>query len=176
MAGHNGTGMDAAMQAVLTDDPDFLRDLVTHVVQEILETEMIAHLGAESDERTASRTGQRNGYKPRQLQTRVGTLTLLVPQDRAGTFATQVFARDQRTEKALVLSLMEMYLQGVSTRKVRETRKPCAGQPSRRVRCRDWRARSMPTSRRGALGHSRIIAIRTSRWMPATNISAPMGR
>jgi len=119
MAVNNGTGVDAAMQAVLVDDPDFLRDLVTHVVQEILETEMTAHLGAASYERTESRTGQRNGYKPRQLQTRVGTLTLLVPQDRAGTFSTQVFARYQRTEKALVLSLMEMYLQGVSTRKVR---------------------------------------------------------
>ena len=78
MAGHNGTGMDAAVQAVLTDDPDFLRDLVAHVVQEILETEMTAHLGAASYERTAARTGQRNGYTPRQLQTRVGTLTLLV--------------------------------------------------------------------------------------------------
>jgi len=93
--------------------------LVTHVVQEILEAEMTAHLGAASDERTECRTGQRNGYKPRQLQTRVGTLTLMVPQDRAGTFSTQLFAHYQRTEKALVLSLMEMYLQGVSTRKVR---------------------------------------------------------
>ncbi len=119
MATSNGTGVNAAMQAVLTDDPDFLRDLVTHVVQEILEAEMTAHLGAASYERTESRTGQRNGYKPRQLQTRVGTLTLLVPQDRAGTFSTQLFARYQRTEKALLLSLMEMYLQGVSTRKVR---------------------------------------------------------
>ncbi len=65
MARHNGTGVDAAMQAVLTDDPDFLRDLVTHVVQEILEAEMTAHLGATPYERTESRTGQRNGYKPR---------------------------------------------------------------------------------------------------------------
>lgn len=46
MARHHGTGMNAAMQAVLVDDPDFLRDLVTHVVQEVLETEMTAHLGA----------------------------------------------------------------------------------------------------------------------------------
>ncbi len=127
MATNNGTGMDAAVQAVLTDDPDFLRDLVAQVVQEILETEMTAHLGAAPYERTAARTGQRNGDKPRQLQTRVGTLTLLVPQDRAGTFATQVFARYQRTEKALVLSLMEMYLQGVSTRKVREITEALCG-------------------------------------------------
>ncbi len=80
---------------------------------------MTAHLGTELYERTERRTGQRNGYKLRQLPTWLGTLTLLVPQDRAGTFSTQLFARYQRTEKALVLSLMEMYLHGVSTRKVR---------------------------------------------------------
>jgi putative transposase len=118
MATGNGTSVDAAVQAVLTDDPGFLRDLVAHVVQEMLETEMTVHLGAAPYERTATRTGQRNGYQPRQLQTRVGTLTLRVPQDRAGTFSTQLFARYQRTEKALLLSLMGMYLEGVSTRKV----------------------------------------------------------
>jgi putative transposase len=118
MATGNGTSVDAAVQAVLTDDPGFLRDLVAHVVQEMLETEMTAHLGAAPYERTATRTGQRNGYQPRQLQTRVGTLTLRVPQDRAGTFSTQLFARYQRTEKALLLSLMGMYLEAVSTRKV----------------------------------------------------------
>ncbi len=127
MAVDNGTGMDAAVQAVLTDDPDFLRALVGQALQAILEVEMTAHLGATPYERTAMRTGQRNGYKPRQLQTRVGTLTLLVPQDRAGTFSTQLFARYQRTEKALVLSLMEMYLEGVSTRKVRDITEALCG-------------------------------------------------
>lgn len=154
MTTNHGTGVDAAMQAVLMDDPDFLRDLVGHIVQEMLETEMTAHLGAELYERTAGRTGQRNGYKPRQLQTRVGTLTLLVPQDRAGTFSTQVFARYQRTEKALVLSLMEMYLHGVSTRKVREITEALCGtafsksQVSRLTSTLDtdlaaWRGRSL---------------------------------
>ncbi len=118
MAESNGTGSEALAQAILTDDPSFLRRLVEQTLQQILEAEMTAHLGAVPYERTESRTGQRNGYKPRQLQTRVGTLTLMVPQDRAGTFSTQLFARYQRTEKALVLSLMEMYLEGVSTRKV----------------------------------------------------------
>jgi len=127
MATHNGTGVDATVQAIFTDDPDFLRDLVGHALQELLEVEMTAHLGATPYERTESRTGQRNGYKPRQLQTRVGTLTLMVPQDRAGTFSTQLFARYQRTEKALVLSLMEMYLEGVSTRKVRDITEALCG-------------------------------------------------
>lgn len=154
MAVDNGTGMDAAVQAVLVDDPDFLRDLVGQALQAILEVEMTAHLGATPYERTESRTGERNGYKPRQLQTRVGTLTLLVPQDRAGTFSTHLFARYQRTEKALVLSLMEMYLEGVSTRKVRDITEALCGTTfskslvSRLVSTLDadlaaWRSRSL---------------------------------
>jgi len=86
----------------------------------VLETEMTAHLHADPYERNADRRGYRNGYKPRQLNTRVGTLSLKVPQDRDGKFSTQLFARYQRNEKALVLALMEMYVEGVSTRKVRE--------------------------------------------------------
>jgi putative transposase len=54
------------------------------------------------------------------LRTRVGTLNLLVPQDREGSFSTPLFSRYQRYEKALVLALMEMYVEGVSTRKVKE--------------------------------------------------------
>ena len=118
MAMEHGNGNERLEQAVLTDDPGFLRHLVEHVVQEMLEAEMTAHLGAASYERTATRTGQRNGYQPRQLHTGVGTLTLQVPQDRAGPFSTQLFARYQRTEKALLLSRMERYLERVSTRKV----------------------------------------------------------
>lgn len=127
MAERNGTGSEALVQAVLTDDPGFLRRFVEQTLQQILEAEMTAHLGAAPYERTESRTGQRNGYKPRQMHTRVGTLELRVPQDRAGTFSTQLFARYQRTEKALVLALMEMYLAGVSTRKVTEITETLCG-------------------------------------------------
>jgi transposase-like protein len=119
--------MTAVAQAVLTDDPDFLRGIVERVVQEILEAEMTAHLAAAPYERNAERTGYRNGYKPRQLQTRVGALSLQVPQDRAGTFTTAVFARYQRNEKALMLAMMEMYLEGVSTRKVRDITEALCG-------------------------------------------------
>ena len=118
MAKSNGTGVQAVAQAALTDDPDFLREIVERTVQAILETEMTAHLGAERYERSADRRGQRNGYKPRTRHTRVGALTLRVPPDRERTFSTQLFARYQRHEKALVLALMEMYVEGVSTRKV----------------------------------------------------------
>ena len=120
MAYRQRTGVTAATQSILTDDPDFLRLIVERVVQAVLEAEMTAHLHAEPYERNMERRGYRNGYKSRQLNTRVGTLTLQVPQDRDGTFSTQLFARYQRNEKALVLTLMEMYVEGVSTRKVRE--------------------------------------------------------
>lgn len=118
MAMTDGTDRARWVQAVLVDDPDFLREIVERTVQTLLEEEMSAHLGAERYERTGERRGYRNGTKPRTLTTRVGTLALLVPQDRDGTFSTELFARYQRTEQALVLSLMEMYIQGVSTRKV----------------------------------------------------------
>jgi len=113
--------LDAQMaQEVLLDDAGFLREIVQRVLQEVLETEMTEHVGAAPHERTAERKGHRNGYKPRTLRTRVGTLNLLVPQDREGTFSTKLFARYQRNEKALVLALMEMYVEGVSTRKVKD--------------------------------------------------------
>jgi len=110
----------AATQSILTDDPAFFRSIIERVIQEILEAEMTAHLHADPYERSRERKGYRNGYKPRQLNTRVGTLPLQIPQDRGGTFSTQLFACYQRNEKALVLALMEMYVEGVSTRKVRE--------------------------------------------------------
>jgi putative transposase len=108
----------AAAQAALLDDPEFLRGVVQGAVQAILEAEMTAHVGAERYERAPERSGHRNGYKPRTLTTRVGTLELRVPQDREGAFSTELFARYQRYEQALVVTLMEMYVQGVSTRKV----------------------------------------------------------
>jgi putative transposase len=118
MAEHDGRELVAAAQAALLDDPEFLRGLVQGAVQVILDAEMTAHVGAEPYERAAGRTGHRNGYKPRTLTTRVGTLELRVPQDREGTFSTELFRRYQRTEQALVVTLLEMYVQGVSTRKV----------------------------------------------------------
>jgi putative transposase len=120
--------VDAQMaQEVLLDDPAFLREIVERVVQQILEAEMSEHIGAAPYERAEKRKGHRNGYKPRTLRTRVGSLNLLVPQDREGTFSTRLFARYQRNEKALCLALMEMYVEGVSTRKVKEITEELCG-------------------------------------------------
>jgi len=73
----------------------------------VLEAEMTEHIGAALQECTDARKGHRNDHKPRALRTRVGKLSLFVPQDREGTFSTKFFPRYQRNEKALVLALME---------------------------------------------------------------------
>jgi transposase-like protein len=124
---HRRSDEQIAQEKALIDDPSFLEEIVRGALQQILQAEMTAHIGAAPHERTESRKGQRNGYKPRTLKTRVGTLNLLVPQDREGTFSTQLFARYQRNEKALVLALMEMYVEGVSTRKVKDITEELCG-------------------------------------------------
>lgn len=95
-----------------------LKVMLQALIQETLEAEFTEFLGAASHERSATRRGWRNGTRERTWQTRVGALTLRVPRDRAGTFQPSLFARYQRSEQAVVLALAEMYLQGVSTRKV----------------------------------------------------------
>jgi transposase-like protein len=109
----------AEVKALLSGDQDFLRPLVQAVLQELLEAKMTEALGAEKGERTPARLGYRAGHYPRTLVTRVGKPELRVPQDRAGRFSTELFERYQRSEKALVAALAEMYVQGVSTRKVK---------------------------------------------------------
>lgn len=105
------------MQALIEDDA--VRALLQRLLQEILEAEMEQALQAGRSERTAARLGYRSGYYTRSLVTRVGKLELRVPQDRQGRFSTELFARYQRSEKALVAALMEMDVQGVSTRRVK---------------------------------------------------------
>jgi len=108
----------AEMKSVLMEQKDFLAPVVQEAVQAILELEMEECLQAGKYERSAERVGYRSGYYRRRLITRVGTILLRVAQDRAGHFSTQVFEQYQRSEKALVAALAQMYVQGVSTRKV----------------------------------------------------------
>jgi len=112
---------------VMKGQEDFLRPLIREVLQEVLEAEMDEALGAEKSERTANRRGYRSGYYDRTLVTRVGKLELRVPQDRQGHFRTEVFERYQRSEKALVGAMTEMYVQGVSTRKVKAVTEELCG-------------------------------------------------
>ncbi len=106
------------IKGLVTEDHDLVRDLVRAAVQECLEAEMDEAVGARKGQRTAGRLGYRSGHYARGLVTRVGPVELRVPQDREGRFSTEVFERYARSEKALVAALAEMYVAGVSTRKV----------------------------------------------------------
>lgn len=106
------------LKSVLAEPPDFLVPVVQEAVQAMLEVEMAECLQAGKHERSDQRLGDRSGYYRRRLRPRVGTITLRVPQDRAGQFSTQIFEQYQRSEQALVAALAQMYVQGVSTRKV----------------------------------------------------------
>ena len=106
------------MQGVLASEEDLLARILELGLQALMEAERDAYVGAEPFERTGLRRTHRNGYKPRTLTTRVGTLELRVPQTRDGRFYPSLLERYQRSEGALIAALAECYVQGVSTRKV----------------------------------------------------------
>ena len=114
----------AELEELLRSDGNFLKVLMKESLQEVLEAEMTEALGAASSERVEGRLGYRSGYYGRSLVTRVGKLELRVPRDREGRFSTELFERYQRSEKALVSALAEMYVQGVSTRCQRYSNNP----------------------------------------------------
>jgi putative transposase len=117
MASYEITLNSEQLSGLLTDDKG-LQGLVETVLNQVLEAQVTEQIGARPYERSEARKAYRNGYRPRTLTTRVGPLVLHVPQVRDGSFSTTLFARYQRSEQALVLALMEMVLNGVSTRKV----------------------------------------------------------
>jgi len=115
------------VKGLLTSD-EGLKGLIEAVANQILDAQMTEHLSASAYERSSDRKGYRNGYRPRQLYTRIGKLVLRVPQSRDGGFSTELFSRYQRSEQALVLAMMEMVLQGVSTRKVERVTEELCGE------------------------------------------------
>ena len=98
---------------------NLMGEIVRLGIQQLMELDRDEHIGVGSYERGEERRSQRNGYKSRQLYTRVGTLILRVPQTRDGEFYPAILERYQRSEKALVLALAEAYIHGVSTRKMK---------------------------------------------------------
>jgi len=135
MARRNGTaerqkskeGLLGEITELFGENPEPLRQLLESVCQQLIEAEMSRYLGAEAYERTDERIGYRNGYKNRTLKTRVGQLQFQVPQSRDGKFSPEIFQRYQRSEKALRLTLMEMVLHGVTTRKVAKVTEELCG-------------------------------------------------
>jgi transposase-like protein len=124
----NKNMQDGINWKALMEEDDLFKQMLKESIQQYLEAEMDEVLGAGKWERNEGRRGYRSGYYTRSLVTRVGKIELRVPQDRLGRFSTEVFERYQRSEKALFLSLAEMYVQGVSTRKVKKITEQLCGQ------------------------------------------------
>jgi transposase-like protein len=101
--------------------------LLEVILNQVLLHQASEQLGAKSYERSSNRSDYRNGTRNRNLTTRIGTITLDVPRFRSGEFSTSLFSRYQRSEQALVLSLIEMVINGVSTRKVKAVTEELCG-------------------------------------------------
>lgn len=110
--------LELLRKAEFDHDGEFLRDGVRVLSQALMELEVSEHLGAERHERTPARLGQRNGYRDREWDTRVGTIDLRVPRVRDGSFFPALLEPRKRAERALVTVVQEAYVQGVSTRRV----------------------------------------------------------
>jgi transposase-like protein len=107
-------------KAQVDGDVDFLREGARVLSEALMELEVTRHVGAERHERTPERTGQRNGYREREWDTRVGTVELRVPRVRDGSYFPSLLEPRKRAERSLVAVVQEAYVQGVSTRRVDE--------------------------------------------------------
>ena len=106
------------MAEIAEQGMDYLPELLRQVINAAMQMERQKYLGVEPYERGPERRDQANGYKPKTMKTRVGDITFEIPQVRDGDFYPQALEKGLRSERALLLSLAEMYVQGVSTRKV----------------------------------------------------------
>jgi putative transposase len=107
------------LEQIASQGLDFIPELVRILVNAAMRAERENYLGAEPYQRSNERQGHANGYKPKTVQTRMGDITFTVPQVRESGFYPQALEKGQRSERALTLTLAEMYVQGVSTRKVK---------------------------------------------------------
>ncbi len=108
------------------DEPDVRREGVRVLAQAVLATEVTTQVGAEAYERTGERTADRNGYRTRTWDTRVGTLELAIPKVTPGSYCPSLLKPRRRGERARVAVVQEAYVHGVSTRKVDELMWKCS--------------------------------------------------
>lgn len=118
---------DEILQLLSDNREDAFRTLLTESLNSILQAESTAQLGAEPYERSANRSDSRNGSRERELNTRIGSITLAVPRHRNVPFHTMVFDNYSRSEAALVTTMAEMVVNGVSTRKVSKVMETLCG-------------------------------------------------
>lgn len=115
---HDCTLSTALVEQIASQGLDALPDLMRTIINAAMEAERQQHLGVGRYERSPERRGYANGFKPKTMTTRVGEVTFAVPQVRDGSFYPSALERGLRSERALTLALAEMYVQGVSTRRV----------------------------------------------------------
>jgi transposase-like protein len=106
------------LEQITTEGFDILPELIRLVVNTAMQVERQKRLGAAPFERSPERRGQANGFKPKTVKTRLGEITFDIPQVRQGGFYPGALEKGLRSERALRLTLAEMDVQGVSTRKV----------------------------------------------------------
>jgi putative transposase len=117
--GQSMTVADVVDGVLAGEGGDFVREAVRLIAQELMEAEISAEIGAARGEVSAERLTDRNGYRPRAWETRVGELELLVPRKRSGAAYFPSFLEPRRrSEQAIVAVVLEAYVNGVSTRKV----------------------------------------------------------
>jgi putative transposase len=151
---NNTNGLEAVMELLLSQNSEPLRNAMQVLMNTAMLFERQTTLNAEPYERSESRQGYANGFKPKTLLTRVGALDLKVPQTRGIEFYPSIIEKGQRSERALMLAMAEMYVQGTSTRKVKAIVEELCGkgvsstQVSRAVKLLDevlepWRVRDL---------------------------------
>lgn len=115
---NNCTLPNELLEQIAEQGLDVIPDMIRTLINAAMQLERQAYLGAAPYERTMERRDQANGFKPKTVATRMGQITFDVPQVRQGNFYPQSLEKGLRSERALKLALAEMYIQGVSTRKV----------------------------------------------------------
>ena len=116
----NDTLMPELLKLVTSNGIDSMREVFQKLLNEAMKIERAEALGADPYERTSDRTGYANGFKPKTIQTRMGAITVEIPQARGISFYPQSLEKGIRSERALKLAIAEMYVNGVSTRRVTE--------------------------------------------------------
>lgn len=102
--------------------------LLASILNQVLDIQSTEQIGAKRYERNGERKAYPNGIRERQMTTRIGTITLEIPRHRQGHFETDLFTRYQRSEQALVLAMIEMVINGFSTRKIQKVTEELCGQ------------------------------------------------
>ena len=118
-----------------------MAEAIEILMNEAMKLERADALGAIPYQRTESRRGYANGFKPKTVNSRLGRLSLKVPQTRDVEFYPSAFERGERSERALKLAVAEMYVQGVSTRKVAKSRRTGSATPMSCCRPVAWTCR-----------------------------------